>query len=688
MNKVSTLLLILTGVLVLTPVYSQDIIPVKSVSELFELSLDDFLNVVITPAKMPQLEGSITQKVDVVDQKQLAAVVTENRNLCEAIAYLPGASVSVLSRNDANWGTYGGIGPKYSTYMLNGLPVDAFIDPMSLDINAIDRIEVQRGPASVIYPNWMSQDFAGNQSPLAGTVNLILKSRIEKQKTLFGFGFGSYNTFNGQLYHQDHRKGLSYYFGTSWERSDYTNYGTYDSWLNMKKDPEYSKAKIFGGMTLLLNENERERITIYYQKTVHAGDAGRIYRGFDNNYSTLNAGYYLDISEKLQLQSHFGFRSYDRQWQESNFGTIDTLKSENGVNQVIVPADISLSWMQSQKGVLSIGADFQGASYFTWADELIGYHFFENKATALQAGLYAQQELRPVKNLLLRAGLRFAYLKNQVDLVNGAAPGNDEARLQKLLWSAGGRYSISESFSLYANAGTSYAAPGLKSSCGTIRESDFGIAGHNGQLPNPDLKPESGTGIDAGADVIFKSHLKAGARIFYSMVQHAIVDNIVNQNPSQTKSVNAGSSNVKGGELELAQKITVDLSWFANITYMISVTENNLAPSHEDISIPFAPETLINLGFNYITPFGLTIAPSVSYNSGYYDGVDPDLRKWYKPGLLVNAFIAQNIVRKEAYSVEFYAQLSNITNNEYDMQWQFRNPGFSCMGGIKAIFGK
>jgi hypothetical protein len=29
-------------------------------------------------------------------------------------------------------GTYGGIGPKYSTMMVNGLPVDAFVDPMTL----------------------------------------------------------------------------------------------------------------------------------------------------------------------------------------------------------------------------------------------------------------------------------------------------------------------------------------------------------------------------------------------------------------------------------------------------------------------------------------------------------------------------------------------------------------------------
>ena len=32
----------------------------------------------------------------------------------------------------------------------------------------------------VLYSNYLSQDFAGNQSPLAGTINLVLKEKIDK----------------------------------------------------------------------------------------------------------------------------------------------------------------------------------------------------------------------------------------------------------------------------------------------------------------------------------------------------------------------------------------------------------------------------------------------------------------------------------------------------------------------------
>ena len=265
------------------------------------------------------------------------------------IARLPGASVSVLSRNDANWGTYGGIGPKYSTYMLQGLPLDAFVDPMSLDLNAIDHIEVQRGPASVFYPNYLSQDFAGNQSPLAGTINLILKQKIEQAKTLFKTAYGSYHTLNGQIFHQNRIGRLNYFCGSTYEMSDYTDYGVEGSWFKMNKDPEYKKTKVYGGVTLFTDKNEKQKFTIFFQETWHVGDSGRIYQGYDHQYATVNAGYDIAFSERLCLQSHLGLRSYDRSWQESDSGVNDALKASNGVNQVIVPVDLSFSWQAWKK---------------------------------------------------------------------------------------------------------------------------------------------------------------------------------------------------------------------------------------------------------------------------------------------------------------------------------------------------
>ncbi|NLA50383.1 MAG: TonB-dependent receptor plug domain-containing protein, partial [Bacteroidales bacterium] len=229
--------------------------------------------VVVTSSKIPQSPGNVTQKIDIIDSREISKLVSGNRNVSEAIMYKPGASVTALSRNDANWGTYSGIGAKYSTYMLQGLPLDAFVDPMSIDLMAVSQIEVQRGPASVLYPNYLSQDFAGNQSPLAGTVNLILKERIDKPLTSASTSYGSYNTLNGQFFNQGKAGNLHYFVGVSHESSDYTDYGTEGSWLNIQKNPEYKKTRMFGGVTLYPAGSYRQKFTLFVNKTAHTGDA-------------------------------------------------------------------------------------------------------------------------------------------------------------------------------------------------------------------------------------------------------------------------------------------------------------------------------------------------------------------------------------------------------------------------------
>jgi iron complex outermembrane receptor protein len=690
MTKANRIFSILTGFLffftALMPNVSAQDKEVKQ--DIFQLSLEELGQVVVTPSKLPQSAGNVTQKIDVVDSKEIETTVSGNRNLCEAIAKLPGVSVSVLSRNDANWGTYGGIGPKYSTYMLQGLPLDAFVDPMSLDLNAIDHIEVQRGPASVFYPNYLSQDFAGNQSPLAGTVNLILKQKIARPLTLFQTSYGSYNTLNGQIFQQNRMGRFNYFCGSTYEMSDYTNYGVDGSWLNMRKNPEYEKTKVYGGVTLFMDENEKHKLTLFGQETWHNGDAGRVYRGFDNNYGTVNAGYDVSISNRLHLQSHLGIRSYDRAWQDSKAGAvgIDTLTGNNGVNQMIIPADISFSWQHGEAGLLSVGADYQEARYYTWSDLLVGYRSYGNKSSAMQGGVYVQEDFRLFKKLTLRGGLRYAYVKNLIETIDGVTPGDNSAKWSNVLWSAGARYAITDNIAVYANSGSSFLTPGLKSSGGTLRSSDRGVAGQDGQLPNPDLKPERGIGSDAGVDFRLPAQIKAGVRGFYINVDDAIVDNVVSQNPSQTQSVNAGSSRSAGGEIEVSQKITTTVSWFANGTYMTTNIKNDLDINENNVEIPFSPNIIANVGVSYCPPFGLSLTPSLNYTGGFYDGTVKTGRGFFTPGVVLNVYAAQVLVKGGSYTVECFTQLYNITNNKFDLPWQFKNPGFSGMAGIKVTF--
>lgn len=653
---------------------------------LFDLSLEKLMDVVVTPSRFNQSAGNVTQKIDVITSREIESHVFGNRNLCEVLSGLPGISVSVLSRNDANWGTYGGIGPKYNTYMLEGLPVDAFTDPMSLDLNIIDKIEVQHGPASVLYPNYLSQDFAGIQSPLAGTVNIILKQKVLRSKTIVQTSYGSYNTLNGQFFQQSKLGNVHFFMGATYDLSDYTNYGTNDSWLNMQKDPEYRKTKLYGGITLYLDKKDSEKLTVFAQGTWHTGDKGRIYQAYDNQYATLNAGYEVAIDNHINLQSHLGVRSYDRTWQESTSGLPDTLNADAGVSQLIVPFDLGISLRHGKNNLLNIGMDYQEAKYSAWTTPLSLSRNIWNKSSATQTGIYTQEEWQIIPRLLLRAGLRYSYIRNKTALLNGSVPAQNVKSWDRLLWSAGVKYSLNSRINIFANAGSSFAAPSLKAIGGTIPESQAQNSSRDGQLPNPGLKPEWGIGTDMGTDITLPYKIKITIRGFYTVIKDAIVENIVSQKPSRTRSENAHSSSAAGTELEFSHQMDSRFSWYTNITYLKTSVENDPYGDGNDNEIPFSPDLVANFGLRYHSLSGFTFVPELNYNDGYYDGIISTNRRYFRQGFTVNAYIAQTVKEREDFSIECFIQLFNMTNNKFEMPWQFRNPGISAAGGVRITF--
>ncbi len=293
--------------------------------------------IVVTASKVPKTAGNVTQKVDILDREQIDAIVTGKGNVTELLTHKPGLFISVLSRNDANWGSNGGLSQKYNTYMLDGLPIDAFVEPQSLDPMAFERIEIQRGPAAVLYPNYLSMDFSGNQSPLTGTTNMILKERVEASQTQMNAYYGSYNTYGAKFYHQQAAGDLHLFFGGSHTASDYTNYGTTDSWLNMLDDPEYQKNNLYLKTTLFVGGSDNHKLSLFANQTDHTGDCGRLNRDFDHQYQTVNAAYAVPLSESVAAGLKVGYRKYERTWEDDNYPTDLSLASENGVTQHIVP---------------------------------------------------------------------------------------------------------------------------------------------------------------------------------------------------------------------------------------------------------------------------------------------------------------------------------------------------------------
>ena len=639
--------------------------------------------VIVTGSKSPQTPGNVTQKVEIITVEDLEGLVVGNGNLAEMLSYSAGNFANVLSRNDANWGSAGGLAHTYKGYMLDGLPIDAFVDLQSLDVWAFDRVEDQRGSASVLYPTYLAMDFAGNQSPLAGTANFILRERVDETMTRAGARYGTYNTLGGRFYHQRAADNLHLFFGADYEDSDYTDYGTQNSWLNMLKDPEYEKTKLYARGTYYLPGPEGHRVGLYVHRTWHSGDAGRINRDFGHRYTTVNASYVRPIGESITGTVKAGWRGYDRLYEEDNFPDL-SLREEAGVESSIIPVDASLAIEHGGNDLLTIGADYQLSTYETTSETdavRIG-----NDAEATGWGIYAQEEQR-FSDFVVRVGARLTGVSHDINLFQGGPPGDDSNSWTKLLWSGGVRYNASPTLSLFANAGSSFKAPGLKSVGGTISPGDtLNNASASGHLPNPDIDPESGIGLDIGGDMVVREGLSIGARGFYIALDDQIVQIEVPATGSLSQDINAGKTTTLGLEAEVTHYINETINWFGNYTYTTTDIENDTDPDKDGASMNFVPDHVVNAGVRLRLPQDIRAVVTLQYYSGINVNISNAAPGELDGYAIINARLEKSFVTRDGLDVALYLEPYNLANNDFELPWGFQDPGFSTMGGLTIGF--
>jgi len=647
----------------------------------YDLSLQELSEIVVTETKVAQSKETVTQKVQLLYSGDFELQTLCNRNISELLKYTSGQFVNVLSRNDANWGSFGGLGPKYNGYLLDGLAIDSFSDAMSLDPWAFDRIELHEGPASVMYSNYLSMDFAGNETPLAGITNFISKDVIDAPSTRIRLSGGSYNALNGRFYHQDRKGEFNYFFGADYEQSDYTDYGTKNSWLNIINNPKYKKTKLYF-KTIYFIEPDKQSISIFADHTQHTGDAGRPNRGFDHAYNTVNAAYKNQLNDDWNIQLKAGYRNYNRSWEDDNYPAGLELKDKNSIKQNIFPADFAVNYNHMGKSLLTAGIDYQSATYMTTSEEN-GLATPLNDMDAYNIGAYIQEKL-VFEKWVFRAGGRYNDTHHSYELLNGTRPAQTSNSWEEFLWSIGVRYEVFPHAALYTNIGTSFLVPSAKQLGGTLNAPDAGAAGKNGQLPNFNLKPEKGIGSDLGIDLRPFDTLKIDIRGFFNQVDDAIVENVVSRDPSQTKSINTGKASSYGIEISFIHNMTANLKWFANLTYTASNVENSFDYDQDGTNIPFVPDTVVNAGITMEFPSSITVSPYVHMVGSYYDSTSKSSRLKFGNYEEVNMRLQKNLFKTNDYTMNVIIDLNNITGKRYEMPWQFRDPGFNTFAGLEV----
>ena len=316
--------------------------------------------------------------------------------------------------------TLQGISGQNVKILIDGVPVvgrlDGNIDVSQINLQEIERIEIVEGPLSVNY----------GTNALAGVINLISKKPKFKQVSgsvaSYYESVGHYNA-NVELNYGSkfHAFGISVgrNFFDGW-REDHTTFRNpipiADSNRFMTWKP---KEQLFGGAFFQWNKNGwfvRSKLNFFTETIINRGYPRAPYQetAFDDQYTTRRIDKSVTLKKKISkdgiFNSLFAYNRYDR-IKNTYFIDLTTLDQQLTNN----PSDQDTSMFDQWvfRGSFSSLRDSAKLNFQVGYDILIesasGRRISDTRQTQSDFALFATAEYQPIRSLVIRPGLRYAY---------------------------------------------------------------------------------------------------------------------------------------------------------------------------------------------------------------------------------------------------------------------------------------
>ncbi len=507
--------------------------------------------IVVTATRVEEPKKDVSASVQIITQEDIKDSTARNAGDLIAEAALG----NVMKYPGALTGTIGLRG--YSSSLLDTLKSRVLIlingnnagtvNLAKIPVDDIERIEIVKGPASVLY----------GSSAMGGVINIITRNgRKEGVHGSVGGEAGSWNYWKAQA-ELSGKKGVFDYYLTA-GRSSENDYETkdYEKIDNTGDNDETVSLRL--GYRLL----DKGRITVGFQhwKGWDIGSPGPVYspdpddykdslrNGFDIGYKTetFSLKYYL-VKDRDEWHSGWGEGNSDIYVKETGTQGLGFQKTfPLGNHRIIAGGQWDRIKIDSS---INTGAPYNpNAKYDSYG------LFTEDRLSLLE------------KKLLLSAGIRYDYFRNEILSTPGLAVNPRKEDLDHLTVRGGIVYKLTDSFSLKGNIGTAFRAP-APDELATDYVSSWGTT----YIGNPELKPEKSTSYDAGVNYS-RELLKADLTFFHSRFRDKIlsyydpalsamtwknVDGAVLQGIEANVSYDAG----------LAAGLEISVEPFANITY-------------------------------------------------------------------------------------------------------------------------
>jgi vitamin B12 transporter len=598
-----------------------------------------------------------------IEQKEIQR--QGSKNVADVLRSLPGFAV-----NDAGFGAdihtgtyYRGTSSNQFIILLNGRPIGTNIstyhgntDLNSIPVDSIDRVELSSGASSILY---------GSEA-FGGVVNIITKTYQEKTETNLAAEFGSSGRSNYRASHAGGNDQLSYRFGVEKYHID-NDYKVPVGAAN--RDP--STGKLFNADTdttsysgsISAQLNSRTQLDI--DATVINSRRGLVYFGFPLqrdrlNHDAVSVGLktrtQLAADQSSILNTSLGyaqdyFETTGPSGANSRTGILDTKA---------LTARVDHNWRTSPGNTLRSGIETQARQLNSTANSTvpnrIAFNGVQNRDT-FNTAIFAVDTLKLTDKWEIDLGLRQNFNSQFGSYLNP---------------SIGSRWQITPQVALLASATGAQRNPGL--------DQLYVFDTVHGWLPNPNLKPETGSTWTAGLDLALSNNSTAQINYFGNSIDNRIATQATS--PTTTQWSNVGRVDTNGLEIAFKQKLSPQWSAFANYTYTDAKVQSG---PDRGLQLGLVPYSVAQAGIGYANK-GWELKLLANYNAGtrraLFTGTGQTSTE-FVPAFL-NLDISSRIPLSDHTALNLY--IENLADVQYERVNRIYSPGLTFRSGISAFF--
>lgn len=611
------------------------------------------------------------------------------------------AGIFVINRNNLSQGdkiTIRGIGTRSQfgirgiKIFLDGIPL-TFTDGQSqlnnLNIDDIKKIEILKGPSSVLYGN-----------ALGGTILITSKKQLKRgytfnpKVTIGSFGFSKISLHTGVNFSENYHLKLNVYSAKQdgfRENSESKYYGiNLISSYRVSNRFNLSLVTNYFNSPYLLNPSTLNKI----ESELNPSSVRFIITKFglgkkvDQLQSGIGLNYLLSADSKIKSTFYFAGRSLQNSI-PGRFIKLDRLfggiRTEFNHNSKFLDNDITIlvgidfeNQFDKRKEYNNEGFEEIGTvgpnkllSEINYTDVLLNQN-----ETVRSLGLFSHFQYKLTKSLSLFTGIRFDdYLFDVQNKLNVSSNNQKNGiSMNNLSYMLGYNFSISNNFNIYGNYSSGFQTP----TTNELSNNPFAVGGFNSEL-----KPEKVNNLEVGIKGwIQKLNLYSTLSIFYMNFYNMLVSYESPQEISYYR--NAGKANNIGADLQLEYYASEYLKFVSSYSFinfrfsdyrLIQIIDNETRTFQMGNKyLPGIPNNRFSFSiqnyFNNNFYMGLNLNWVGQYYANEFNGPLPgnDLEKsnFINESYLKIDFNSNYTIGYKQYSIKLNVAVNNLFNQRYN----------------------